>query len=135
MKNLYKSIAAFQQEMPVLIKDTQAFSYKYVDLPGIYEKMMPLLKKHDLGFIQPLKDDGIETIIFHITSGEEIKSFTKIPQEVEMKGQNPFQVQGSAITYYRRYALTSMLGIISDKDNDTNFTKITKPSDDDGLPF
>jgi len=31
---------------------------------------------------------------------------------------NDFQVLGSAITYIRRYALSSILGIITDKDND-----------------
>ena len=31
---------------------------------------------------------------------------------------NEFQVLGSAITYIRRYALSSMLGLVTDKDTD-----------------
>ena len=33
---------------------------------------------------------------------------------------NDFQVLGSAITYIRRYALSSMLGIVTDKDTDAS---------------
>ena len=35
-----------------------------------------------------------------------------------MKGMNVYQSTGSGITYYRRYMLSSMLGIISDADTD-----------------
>jgi uncharacterized protein YdeI (BOF family) len=31
---------------------------------------------------------------------------------------NDFQVLGSAITYIRRYAISSMLGLVTDKDTD-----------------
>lgn len=41
-----------------------------------------------------------------------------MPSDVELKGMNKFQVDGSKITYYRRYALSSMLGIVTDKDTD-----------------
>jgi hypothetical protein len=43
---------------------------------------------------------------------------------------NDYQVMGSAITYYRRYALSSMLGIITDIDNDVSGeqTKRTLPT-------
>ena len=33
---------------------------------------------------------------------------------------NEFQVLGSAITYLRRYALSSMLGLVTDKDTDAS---------------
>ena len=39
---------------------------------------------------------------------------------------NAFQVYGSAITYFRRYALSSMLGIITDKDTDASGEQINK---------
>ena len=37
---------------------------------------------------------------------------------VTMKGMNAYQSFGSGLTYFRRYALTSALGIVSDKDLD-----------------
>jgi hypothetical protein len=56
--------------------------------------------------------------LFHSESGEQIDSQTNIPQGVQLKGMNDFQVLGSAITYLRRYALSSILGIVTDKDVD-----------------
>ena len=36
---------------------------------------------------------------------------------------NQFQVTGSAITYYRRYSLSAILGLVTDIDNDTSQQK------------
>lgn len=118
MKNLYKSLANFQQEVPVIHKDTQGYGYTYADLPAIFEVINPLLKKNGLGFTQLVEGKTITTIVFHIESGEVIQSNTDIPQDVSLAKMNDFQVLGSAITYIRRYALSSILGIITDKDND-----------------
>ena len=46
MKHLFKSLAAFQQEVPVIHKATQCYGYTYADLPKIFEVINPLLKKH-----------------------------------------------------------------------------------------
>ena len=54
-KNILKAISEFQQEVPVIHKDTQGFGYTYADLPKIFEVINPLLKKHGLGFTQPLE--------------------------------------------------------------------------------
>jgi hypothetical protein len=118
MKNLFKALADFQQEVPVIHKDTKGFGYSYADLPAIFEKINPLLKKHGLGFTQLIQGTSIETIVFHIESGDQLKSNCDIPQGVELKGMNQFQVLGSAITYLRRYALSSALGLVTDKDTD-----------------
>ncbi len=118
MKNLFKALADFQQEVPVILKDTQAYGYKYADLPEIFKIINPLLKKHGLGFAQPIHEGSIKTILFHIESGERLESDTIIPNGVQLKGMNDFQVLGSAITYIRRYALSSILGLVTDKDTD-----------------
>ena len=118
MKHLFKSLSEFQQEVPVIHKGTQGYGYSYADLPAIFEVINPLLKKNGLGFAQPIMGDTIKTIIFHIESGESIESLTEIPKNVALKGMNDFQVLGSAITYLRRYALSSILGLVTDKDTD-----------------
>ena len=123
MKNLYKAIAAFQQEVPVILKDTSGFGYVYADLPAILKVINPLMKKHGLGFTQLVSGGQIKTIVFHIESGEQIESNTDIPQGVQLKGMNDFQVLGSAISYIRRYALSSMLGLVTDKDTDASGEK------------
>ena len=116
--NLIKSLAEFQQEVPVIFKDTEAYGYKYADLPKVLEVINPLLKNHGLAFTQMINGTSVDTVIYHVETGESIQSSTAIPQGVTLKGQNDFQVLGSAITYIRRYALSAMLGLVTDKDND-----------------
>lgn len=118
MKNLFKALANFQQQVPVIHKGTQGYGYSYADLPAIFEIINPLLKENGLGFTQLIEGQGVKTIIFHIESGEKIESLTDIPQGVTLKGMNDFQVLGSAITYIRRYSLSSALGLVTDKDTD-----------------
>ena len=118
MKHLFKALADFQQEVPVIHKGTQGYGYSYADLPKIFEVINPLLQKNGLGFTQLINGQQIVTVLFHFESGESIESKTDIPQNVQLKGMNDFQVLGSAITYLRRYALSSILGIVTDKDTD-----------------
>jgi len=50
MKNLFKALADFQQEVPVIHEDTKGYNYTYSDINKIFEVIKPLLKKHGLGF-------------------------------------------------------------------------------------
>jgi len=123
MKHLLKSLAAFQQEVKVIHKATQGFGYTYADLPKIFEEINPLMKKHGLGFTQLINTkDGVNylaTVVFHVESGEQIESNCMIPY-VQLKGMNDFQSFGSGVTYFRRYCLSSILGLVTDKDTDAS---------------
>jgi len=123
MKHLFKALAQFQQEVPVIHKATQGYGYSYSDLPKIFSVINPLLKKHGLGFTQLINSkegqNYLATILFHIESGESLESLTLIPQ-IELKGMNVYQSFGSGTTYFRRYCLSSILGIVTDKDLDAN---------------
>lgn len=130
MKNLYKALAAFQQEVPVIHKGTSGYGYSYADLPAIFEVINPLLKKHGMGFWQAVDGTQVKTTVFHIESGEEITSATDIPQNVSLAKMNDFQVLGSAITYIRRYALSAMLGLVTDKDNDASGEQVKNKVDE-----
>jgi hypothetical protein len=128
MKNLFKSLAAFQQEVPVIHKATQGYGYSYADLPKIFEVINPILKKHGLGFTQQLTNQEgqncLKTVIFH-ESGEFMESECMIPY-VQLKGMNDYQGFGSGVTYYRRYALSSSLGLVTDKDTDASGEQVKK---------
>jgi len=124
---LFKALANFQQEVPAIYEGSTGYGYKYADLKQILAVINPILKKHKLGFTQLLNNSSLETIVFHTESGENISSSVEIPQEVTLKGMNAFQVLGSAITYYRRYSLSSILGLVTDSDNDANETKAKQP--------
>jgi hypothetical protein len=129
---LLQALANFQYECPIIHKDTSGFNYTYADLPKIISTIMPLLKKNGLCFTQPLEGNSIKTIIYHVESGESIESLTEIPL-VELAKMNVYQSFGSGITYYRRYALSSILGLVTDKDIDASgeqvkvIQKETKP--------
>lgn len=118
MKELLKSIAGFQQEVPVIHKETEGYGYSYADLPQIFKVINPLLKKHNLGFYQCLEGTQLKTVLFHTETGQSIESKAEIPQDVSLSKMNKFQVLGSAITYFRRYQISAMLGLVTDKDND-----------------
>lgn len=149
MKTIYKALANFQQEVPVILKETSGYGYKYADLPKILEIINPLLKKNKLGFAQPLNGKTLKTIIFEIESGETLESKVEMPidsinyEEIVDKngnkksvikgfeGMNKAQAIGSLITYFRRYALSSMLGLVTDKDTDGGGMKTSH----DDVPF
>ena len=126
MKNLFKALAEFQYEVPVILKETTAgqgnFSYQYSDLPAIFKVINPLLQKHGLGFTQvtEFKDghDYLVTILFHVESGETMETRLRLMLDVELKGQNIFQSYGSQLTYFRRYGISQILGLVTDKDTD-----------------
>ena len=121
MKHLFKALAAFQQEVKPIFKGTKGYGYSYADLPTIFDKINPLLEKHGLGFTQLIntheEDNYLNTIIFHVESVETLESNTLIPQAT-LKGMNDYQSFGSGVTYFRRYALSSALGLVTDKDTD-----------------
>ena len=125
MKNLFKSLAAFQQEIKVIHKGTSGYAnqYKFADLPKIFESINPLMQKHGLGFTQMINShegqNYLVTIVFHCESGEQIESSTIIPN-VQLAKMNEHQCFGSGITYYRRYCLSSILGLVTDVDNDAS---------------
>lgn len=120
---LMDAIHKVQQEVGVIEKKRTAkigdkFSYKYADLTDIWVAIRPLLEKHGLTIVQsPTQSpSGIgtyyKTAIYH-TSGEYIDSVMPLQTTKE----DP-QSLGSAITYIRRYMLSSMLGLFTDDDPD-----------------
>lgn len=126
--NIKQAIAGFQQECPVILQQTKGYGYTYADLPTILNVINPLLAKWRLGFSQPLEGNSVRTIVFHVDTGETIESSIDIPQGVMLKGMNDFQVLGSAISYLRRYSISSILGIVSDKDTDASGEQVSTPS-------
>jgi len=126
MKNLFKALAGFQQEVPAIHQGTKGYGYTYSDLKTIFKVINPILKRHDLGFTQLIEGTNIKTIIFHTESGESLESITEIPQGITLKGMNTYQVNGSGITYYRRYSLSSALGLVTDVDSDADGTEVKK---------
>jgi hypothetical protein len=107
-----------QSEFPEIPKDcevdTGKFKYTYASLPAILRLVLPVLHKHGLFLTQLFYADGsLGTIISH-TSGQQVVSTMPMPTSLQMKAQD----YGKQITYMRRYALITMLGIAPDDDVD-----------------
>ena len=117
MKQLLKALADFQEEVPVIHEETNGYNYTYSNINTIFDVIKPLLKKHGLAFYQTLNEDKLDTHIFHVEEGTSISSSIVIPK-VKLGKMNEYQSLGSGITYLRRYSLSCMLGLITDKDID-----------------
>lgn len=107
------------REVTVKTKTGSSYKFKYATLDSIIDHVRGPLTKHGIWFIQTLESDGagryrLVTTLTH-ESGQYITSET--PLLVAGAGNQEF---GSALTYMRRYALTALLGIAADEDDDAN---------------
>ena len=121
MKELLKNLSAAKKEIGAISKDSKNpfFKSKYFDINQLLEHVEPLLEKHSLMILQPIAENKVTTMIFCIKDGDSIQSSIELPNI-----QDP-QKLGSAITYYRRYTLASLLALQS-TDDDANLA--AKPS-------
>lgn len=128
--NLNKKFMQVLNEVPNFSTDETANAgsrtYKYLNLATLLKNIKPIFEKHDIAFSQKVTFDRtgdgrqtlgtVETIIFDENEQQTVCSYpffvTGDPQQV-----------GSAITYARRYSLTTVLGIFPDKDDDGGYAK------------
>lgn len=128
--NLNKKFMQVLNEVPNFSTDETANAgsrtYKYLNLATLLKNIKPIFEKHDIAFSQKVTFDStgdgrqtlgtVETIIFDENEQQTVCSYpffvTGDPQQV-----------GSAITYARRYSLTTVLGIFPDKDDDGGYAK------------
>lgn len=104
-----------QKELGVVYKDQNNpfFKSKYADINSYIDAIKPVLNKHELVILQPLVEDGIATIILDARTGAELRFDTAITPNPDP------QKMGSAITYFRRYALQSLF-VMKAEDTDGN---------------
>jgi len=126
-KSLLESLADFQDEMlnVEIIKNTEAYGYKYAELEDILNIITPILRKHKIGYYHLMGYDQstgkniVFTTIYNLNSTEDkLTSKTLVDDKAVLAKMNRFMVEGAASTYFRRYQLTLMLGLTSEKDTD-----------------
>mgnify|MGYP001307425792 CR=1 FL=1 len=115
-KNIYNKLYQLQSEIGAISKDTNNPFYKskYTDINSLIKQLQPLLKKHQLVLLQPIIDMSVKTLLIDLDGGS-VESSMQLPSI-----QDPQKI-GSAITYYRRYTLQSLLGLQAE-DDDANAT-------------
>lgn len=114
------ALLAFQTECPNVVKNATNphFKNRYADLAAVRETVRPILAKHGLAFTQQtiLGEGGrllLRTIVWHAPTGQSLQSIYPIDP---MK-PDP-QALGGALTYARRYALVTTLGVASEEEDD-----------------
>jgi hypothetical protein len=104
------------------------FKRSYADLNAILQTVEPILLAHGLLLIQPITDGCVVTRIFDPESLTSVESSMRLPE-----GQNPQQM-GSAVSYFRRYSLTSLLCLqTTDDDAELASKPKAKPTATDEL--
>jgi hypothetical protein len=107
-----------QKEIGAIKKDKENpfFSSKYVDINGLLAVVKPVLNKHGLVVSQPMTlvegKVALSTRILDVATNEIVlESCVLLPTDLDS------QKMGSAITYYRRYSLQSLLALEAEDDD------------------
>jgi hypothetical protein len=123
---LAEALVAAQAELPCALgKDADGQigqrSYRYLTLDKLIAETRPILQRHGLtimqcpGYANRGEDSAmpvLETTVLHV-SGENEQYTTPL-----YLGDKTMQGLGAAITYARRYAWQSVLGIAAEEDTD-----------------
>jgi hypothetical protein len=115
--NLTQGLAKFHAMVGKISKDAKNpfFKSNYASLPHIITEVSEPLEKAGLILSQFPNGDGLTTMLIHAETGEYISA----TYTLQVVRQNDPQAQGSAISYARRYAITSILNLaISDDDGE-----------------
>lgn len=87
------------------------FKSKYFDVNKLLEAIDTALVENRILLTQPIIDNKVYSILEDLDSDERKESF------LELKEDTKPQDKGSEITYYRRYTLQSLLGLIAEDDD------------------
>lgn len=117
-KNIYEKLLEAQKEIGAIKKesDNPFFHSKYFDINAILREVKPILNKNGLLLTQAIiLKEGKNVLTTDIDSTEKeeqgIRSEILLPE-----GLDP-QKMGSAITYFRRYAIQSFLALEAEDDD------------------
>ena len=115
---IYQKLFKLQQEIGAISKDSKNpfFKSSYFDINQLVDKLLPLLKQNKLLLLQPIVKNEVYAIIQDTESDGRVVSSIPLPEM-----QDPQNI-GGAITYYRRYALVSLLGLQADDDDGNTAT-------------
>lgn len=119
--NIYTKLFKLQNELGVISKEATNPFYKskYFDINSLIGQLKPLLEKHNLVLLQPITENQVRSVIFDLEGGS-VESSISLPLDLDA------QKLGSAITYFRRYTLVSLLALQA-VDDDGNLASKPKP--------
>ena len=121
LNELFAALSLAQVEFKIAIKDSKNpfFKSTYADLGSVRDAVQGALTKHGLSYLQLTTIDANGNTNLETTIGHKSGQWMRGVYPVHPVKNDP-QAMGSAITYARRYALSSMLGVVADEDDDGN---------------
>jgi len=113
--SIYKKLFEAKKEIGKISKDSKNpfFKSNYLSLNGLIDAVDEVLQNNGLIMLQPIEDGKVKTQIFDIDEGRT----SIIQSEMTLPNIQDPQKLGSAITYYRRYTLQSLLGLQAEDDD------------------
>ena len=120
---MYEALLKVQKEIGAIKKDSDNpyFKSKYFDINSLLSVVKPILNKHGFVLTQAMTNLGISgavslelglrTRLTLAETGDFIEDVCVLPKE-----DSPQKV-GSSITYFRRYALQSLLALEAEDDD------------------
>ena len=115
-----------KQEIEAVKKNAKNphFKNNYAYINALIEAVEPVLLKYNLLLMQPIENGCVVTRILDCESGDSVESTMRLPEI-----QDPQRV-GSAVTYYRRYTLQSLMTLQAedtDAQDVSDYIKKQKP--------
>jgi hypothetical protein len=121
---LAKALIEFQSSVPTIHDNAESYHGGFANLPGVLSKIGPALRTAGL-VVSQLPEEingqpGLRTTLMHV-SGEHVSAVTPLAIN---SGKNGTQEWGKSVTYTRRYALLSVLGLcVGIEDNDADIAE------------
>ena len=115
-----EALVKVQGTIKTAVKDATnpAFKSKYADLGAVWEAVKPALQANGFAVVQSPNFEGdimwLETTLLHVSGERMTGRYPLRPLKQDPQGF------GSALTYAKRYSLSSMLGVVADEDDDGN---------------
>ena len=126
LDQLFTALAKAQGEMSAAAKDcaNPFFKSRYADLSSVWTACREPLSKHGLSVLQIIQSSDLGDVL-HTTLGHSSGQYmtSTMPIRIKTDGKNDIQALGATITYLRRYALSAIVGVAPDDDNDGNDSK------------
>lgn len=118
INELATALSKAQGEMQAAIKDSinPFFKSKYADLGSVWDAARPVLSKYGLCVLQSteiVSDKVVMSTILAHSSGQWVKSSLPLNP-----AKNDSQGMGAAMSYFRRYSLSALVGVVCDDEDD-----------------
>jgi len=113
-ETIYQKLNKIKKRVGKISKDSTNPFYKskYFDINQLLENIEVELEKEKILILQPIIDDKVTTQLINLED-----PFDLVESSINLPALNDPQKIGSAVTYYRRYTLQSLLALQAEDDD------------------